>query len=121
MQLDDRLRYLSALPSKLSEKWLLRIVRDLRKIESGDPIATEDWAFATGPIYLTGLILAGRLSAKGLPEKPKISLENLMNLVRRYHRIAEREVVSRQLGIPLGVEESDFLQSVDRHIDEEVV
>ncbi len=122
-QLDSEIglgNYQDALPSRLSQDWLMRIVRDLRKMQEADPSEAENWSYASGPIYLVGLILVGLSTAKGLTTSSQIPIEVLMEALGKYHQLAEREIVNRQLGFTNELAESEFIQYVDQLVDSDI-
>lgn len=60
----------------------------------------------------------GRSQAIGTDNAVKVSLNDLMNGLRRYLHVAERENVSRQIGTPSLDLEKELLQEIDTIICE---
>lgn len=107
-----------ALPSKLSYKWLLQVTRDLRILADGDVSDADSTRNMSGPMFLLGIILCGRHLAVSAGDGVNVLIEDLMESFRRYQHVAEREIVSRQIGGPsLDLEEA-FLEYLDTMVRE---
>ncbi len=92
--------YSAAFPQALTDDWLfhvVKILRDFERQEAGMETSEPNMAVPLALVIHAALELG---SQHGRGESLDCNEEQLINLLRIYQYAAEREVVTRQLGLP---------------------